>query len=153
MAPRAVHASFVRGLARGPLVLAVLLALSACAATRPPEIVAARGQAADQLDRDRFECALQAQWQTEFDPGADLARGLLVGALVGGALGAGAGAIGGAIGSGVEDSAIVGTIMGGGVGMAVGGQAGLAHGVEARERALRACLEARGYLVRERSAR
>jgi hypothetical protein len=135
------------------LILAPVLALSACAGGRAPQIVADRGQTADQLDRDRFECALEAQHRTEFDPGADLARGLLVGALVGGALGAGAGAIGGAIGSGVGDSAIVGTITGGGIGMAAGGQIGLARGVEARERALRACLEARGYLVRAPSSR
>jgi len=153
MPPRPARARLASAFVRAPaLAAAVTLALPACATSRPPEIVAARGQMADQLDRDRFDCALQAQGETEFDPGADLGRGLLVGALVGGAVGAGAGAIGGALGSAVGDSAIVGTITGGGVGMAAGGQVGRGRGVEARERALRACLEARGYVVRDRSA-
>jgi hypothetical protein len=133
------------------LAVAGALGLSACASMpdRAPRIDAARGQTDEQLDRDRYECALVAQRQVGTDPPGSLLRGMLIGGLMGGAIGAGLGASAGALVASAADGAIIGTGTGGGLGGAIGSNVALARDVDARERALYACLTARGYVVRE----
>lgn len=137
----------------------------------------ARGQAPEQLDRDRYECHRWATQQTGFDPalmnaapppggppaqapvpGSGLAVGALAGAVLGSII-APRGSEGG--------GAIVGAITGGAVGAVTENaeraeaerdqaqaQAAMARGGVAPEkagayrRALTACLEGRGYTVK-----
>jgi hypothetical protein len=133
-----------------PLLLATAMLASACATVeRPPRIVAAQGQTAEQLDRDRYQCALEAQRQVGADDTASLTRGMLIGGIVVGAFGAGIGAGIGALTGSVGNGAIGGAITGGGLGGAIGSNVALSRDLDARERALHACLDARGYVVRE----
>lgn len=138
----------VNRIVAGAMSVAVLS--TACASARPPEVRPLAGQSAEQLDRDRWECALQAQAETGFDPGSSLNTGSLLGLLAGGAVGA---ALGTAIGAGVwtaGEGAAAGAIVGGGAGAPVSGHVKLARDMGARDRAFYACLEGRGYAIRER---
>ncbi len=132
-------------------VTAMIVAAS-CARTRLV-IEPLRGQTADQLDRDRWECGLSAQEQTGFDPARSTTTGALIGGLAGAAGGA---AIGSAIGAGLATAgagAALGAVAGGSAGASGGGVVGGARATSARDRAFDACLDARGYAVREEEVR
>ena len=67
--------------------LAVVLLIAGCASQVPAYVVSpAKGQTSQQLDNDKFDCNLQAQKQTDYNPDKSLTDGALVGLLVGGAL-------------------------------------------------------------------
>ena len=136
----------------------------------------ARGQSAEQQDRDHYECNAWAVQQTGFDPsmpnvpphlhvrvdagppaGAGVAAGALTGAVVGAAVsrpweagqGAIVGAIAGAAIGAIADAVRTDQARQNSVAAANGAQAALMED-RARNyrRAMSACLEARGYNVR-----
>src|SRR5258705_11576684 len=77
----------VRGLTA---CLAVLFAVAGCIHNVPRYIVTpVKGQSDQQMNNDQFDCNVQAQKQTGYNPDQSLTEGALVGLLVGGAAGAG----------------------------------------------------------------
>jgi len=129
-----------------PAFLVVLLAIAGCASRVPAYVVSpAKDQTPQQMDADKFDCNLQAQKQTGYNPDKDLTEGAMVGLLVGGAAGAGLGAAAGVSADIVGTGASVGAIAGGGIGAAVGGSYLYDKNLTQTQRAYYACLEARGY--------
>jgi hypothetical protein len=125
-----------------------------------------RGQSREQQERDRFECYDWAHQQTGFDPRAaqygssapppSPEGGFVRGGLEGGALGAIGGAIGGNAGKGAAIGAVVGGLFGGFRRREAEMQQ--AQYEDRREaaysrrdaefnRAMRACMQGRGYSV------
>jgi hypothetical protein len=134
-----------RGLAGS---LAILILAAGCASQVPPYIVSpAKGQTSRQMDNDTFDCNLQAQKETDYNPDKSLTKGALVGLLVGGAAGAGLGAAAGVAGGIVGTGASVGAIAGGGVGATLGGSYLYDKDLNQTQRAYYACLETRGYTL------
>lgn len=128
--------------------LAALSLASGCIHNVPTYIVTpAKGQTDQQMDNDKFDCNLQAQQKTGYDPDKALTQGAIAGLLVGGALGAGLGAAAGVSGGIVGTGASVGAIAGGGLGATLGGPYLYDKDVNDTQRAYYACLEARGYTV------
>ena len=128
--------------------LVVLLLLAGCAGQVPRYVVSpARGQTSQQMDNDKFDCNLQAQKQTDYNPDKALTEGALVGLLVGGAVGAGLGAAAGAAGGIVGTGASVGAIAGGATGAVLGGSYLYDKDLNKTQRAYYACLETRGYTL------
>ena len=128
--------------------LAVLCALSGCSATVPTYLVSpAKGQSAQQMDNDKFDCNLQAQQQTGYNPDKALTQGALAGLLIGGAAGAGLGAAAGSVSGIAGTGASVGAIAGGGTGAQFVGPYMYDNAVNTTQRAYYACLEARGYTI------
>jgi hypothetical protein len=128
--------------------LAVVLLIAGCASQVPTYLVSpARGQTPQQMDNDKFDCNLQAQKQTDYNPDKALTEGALVGLLVGGAAGAGLGAAAGAAGGIVGTGASVGAIAGGGLGATLGGSYFYDKNLNQTQRAYYACLETRGYTL------
>jgi phage tail tape-measure protein len=128
--------------------LAVLFLVAGCAAQVPRYVISpAKGQTSQQLDNDKFDCNLQAQTQTDYNPDKALTEGALVGLLVGGAAGAGLGAAAGAAGGIVGTGASVGAIAGGGIGATLGGSYLYDKDLNKTQRAYYACLETRGYTL------
>jgi len=151
-------------LARCALVWA---ALAAPAAAQQPIIYPAKGQSAQQQQTDEGECHVWAKNQTGVDPaamaaapappppsntvgGGERARGAARGAVGGAAIGA----IAGDTGKGAAAGAVVGTVRGGREArqkqgaqqQSVDNQR--AQQLDTYNRAIGACLEARGYTVR-----
>src|SRR5258705_544828 len=84
----------VRGLTA---CLTVLFAVAGCIHNVPRYFVTpAKGQSDQQMNNDQFDCNVQAQKQTGYNPDKSLTEGALVGLLVGGAAGSGAAPPGGA---------------------------------------------------------
>jgi hypothetical protein len=128
--------------------LAALLLLGGCAGQVPRYVVSpAKDQTSQQMDNDKFDCNLQAQKQTGYNPDKALTEGALVGLLVGGAAGAGLGAAAGAASGIVGTGASVGAIAGGGTGATLGGPYLYDKGLNQTQRAYYACLETRGYTL------
>jgi uncharacterized protein YcfJ len=128
--------------------LAALLLVAGCAGQVPRYVVSpARGQTSQQMDNDKFDCNLQAQKQTGYNPDKSLTDGALVGLLVGGAVGAGLGAAAGASAGIVGSGASAGAIAGGGTGATLGGSYLYDKDLNQTQRAYYACLEARGYTL------
>jgi hypothetical protein len=128
--------------------ISVVLLIAGCASQVPAYVVSpAKGQTSQQLDNDKFDCNLQAQKQTDYNPDKSLTDGALVGLLVGGALGAGLGAAGGAASGIVGTGASVGAIAGGGTGAVLGGSYLYDKDLNKTQRAYYACLETRGYTL------
>jgi len=127
--------------------LAALFLISGCAQVPSYVVSPAKGQTSQQMDNDKFDCNLQAQKQTDYDPDKALTDGALVGLLVGGAAGAGLGAAAGAAGGIVGTGASVGAIAGGGVGATLGGSYLYDKDLNKTQRAYYACLETRGYTL------
>ena len=135
--------SWTRGLSA---CLALLLVAGGCSGSVPRYIVSpAKGQTDQQMNNDQFDCNLQAQKQTGYNPDKSLTEGALVGLLVGGAAGAGLGAAAGGAGGIVGTGASVGAIAGGGIGATLGGSYLYDKNLTETQRAYYACLEARGY--------
>jgi hypothetical protein len=133
----------VRGLTA---CLAVLFAVAGCIHNVPRYIVTpAKGQSDQQMNNDQFDCNVQAQKQTGYNPDKSLTEGALVGLLVGGAAGAGLGAAAGSFSGIVGTGASVGAIAGGGLGATLGGAYLYDKNLNITQRAYYACLEARGY--------
>src|SRR5215813_3016409 len=127
--------------------LAALLA-AGCISNVPTYIVTpARGQTPQQTDNDKFDCNLQAQKQTNYNPDKSLTDGALAGLLVGGALGAGLGAAAGVSAGIVGTGASVGAIAGGGLGATLAGPYLNDENLNQTQRAYYACLETRGYTL------
>ena len=128
--------------------LAVLCLAAACAQSIPRYTVSpAKAQTSQQMDTDTFDCNLQAQKQTDYNPDRALTDGALVGLLVGGAAGAGLGAAAGASAGIVGTGASVGAIAGGGLGATLGGPYLHDKRLNQTQRAYYACLETRGYTL------
>ena len=68
----------------------------------------AQGQSDQQMNNDQFDCNLQAQKQTGYNPDKALTEGAIAGLLIGGAAGAGLGAAAGVAGGIVGTGASVG---------------------------------------------
>ena len=128
----------------------------------------AQGQSADRQSRDRYECHLWAVQQSGFDPSQQVAYAapppgppVTTSPLQGAARGAAIGAVGGAIGGNAGKGAAIGA----GAGALIGGirrheqrqqqayyQAGAGSGSSTPQRsyydrALKTCLQGRGYTV------
>jgi hypothetical protein len=128
--------------------LAVLFLVAGCASQVPAYVVSpARAQTSQQMDNDKFDCNLQAQKQTDYNPDKALTEGALVGLFVGGAAGAGLGAAAGAAGGIVGTGASVGAIAGGSIGATLGGSYLYDKDLNKTQRAYYACLETRGYTL------
>ena len=128
--------------------LVTLFLVVGCSAQVPRYVVSpARGQTAQQMDNDTFDCNLQAQKQTDYNPDKSLTEGALVGLLVGGAAGAGLGAAAGSASGIVGTGASVGAIAGGSVGATLGGSYLYDKDLNKTQRAYYACLETRGYTL------
>ncbi len=127
---------------------AMLLLASSCAQVPRYQVLPGQGQSSETLDRDRYECGLQAQKQTNFDPADAITAGALTGLVVGGALGAGLGAAAGISGGVVGTGASVGAIAGGGTGAMLGGSYLYDKGLNDTQRAFYSCLAGRGYIIK-----
>jgi len=127
---------------------ATILVTSACTQVPRHQVLPGQGQSAETLDRDRYECGLQAQKQTDYDPDSSLTKGAIAGLLVGGAIGAGLGAAAGAGAGIVGTGASVGAIAGGGVGATLGGSYLHDKTLNDTQRAFYACLAGRGYTIK-----
>jgi len=142
----------IRSRRRPPRLLAgltaMLLLASSCSQVPRYQVLPGQGQSSETLDRDRYECGLQAQKQTNFDPAGAMTAGALTGLLVGGALGAGLGAAAGISGGVVGTGASVGAIAGGGTGAMLGGSYLHEKGLNDTQRAFYACLAGRGYTIK-----
>lgn len=129
--------------------------MAACA-TAPArlDVVPLHGQSAEQLDRDRWECELEAQRAGDAGTGGWLRvetsnPGALVGGLAGAAVGGGVGAAIGAATGSAGTGAAVGAIAGGTAGVAIGGPVARARERDAVLETFRRCLAGRGYDLRE----
>jgi hypothetical protein len=128
--------------------LAALLLVAGCAAQVPRYVVSpAKDQSSQQMDNDKFDCNLQAQKQTGYNPDKALTEGAMIGLLVGGGAGAALGAAGGAAAGIAGTGAAVGAIAGGGIGATLGGSYLYDKDLNETQRAYYACLEARGYTL------
>ena len=158
--------------------LLAIVAVSPTALAQEQYIYPAKGQSAQQQDKDKYECYSWAKGQSGFDPMAlpvastpapqGGRRSVAGGAVGGAAAGAAVGAVGGAIGGGGK-----GAGKGAGIGAGVGGLLGVmgtsgqnAKASKDREdwerreagnyaqqrngynKAFAACMEGRGYTVR-----
>jgi len=136
---------WTRGLAAR---LTVLLVVAGCIHNVPRYIVTpAKGQTDQQMNNDEFDCNLQAQKQTNYNPDRALTEGAVVGLLVGGAAGAGLGAAAGVSAGIVGTGASVGAIAGGGIGATLGGSYLYDKNLNETQRAYYACLDVRGYTL------
>jgi outer membrane lipoprotein SlyB len=128
--------------------LAALLLVAGCAGQVPRYVVSpAKGQTPQQMDNDKFDCNLQAQKQTGYNPDKALTEGVVAGLLIGGAAGAGLGAAAGAPGGIVGTGASVGAVTGGLIGATLGGPYLYDKDLNQTQRAYYACLETRGYTL------
>ncbi len=125
-----------RGLAGS---LAVLILAAGCSRVPKYIVSPAKDQTPQQMDSDKFDCNLQAQKQTDYNPDKSLTNGALVGMVVG----AGAGAAIGAAAGGV----VAGTITGTAIGATAGGSYLYDTHLNQTQRAYYACLETRGYTL------
>jgi hypothetical protein len=163
---------------RGALVLAVAWTVAAAAGAQEQYIYPAKGQSAQQQDKDKYECYSWAKGQSGFDPMAlhtastpapqSGQRSVVGGAVGGAAAGAALGAVGGAIGGGGKGAG-KGAGIGAGVGGLLGGMNSAGSNAKASKdrqdwerreaanytqqrngynKAYAACLEGRGYTVR-----
>lgn len=152
-----------------PNRLAIVLAaalLAAPAAAQDLIIYPAQGQSQAQQDRDRSECHSWAVQQSGFDPSRPQAAqtapatgpdgSMVRGAARGAAVGAVGGAIAGSAGTGAAAGAAMGGLIGGmrradqsrqAQADAQQQSAAAAQGRSAYNRAMAACLQARGYTV------
>jgi len=114
--------------------------VAGCAAQVPTYVVSpAKGQTSQQMDDDKFDCNLQAQKQTGYNPDKALTEGALVGLVAGAGAGAAIGAAAGAVD--------VATIAGAGLGATLGGSYLYDKDLNQTQRAYYACLETRGYTL------
>ena len=127
------------------------------AGTTSPAIYPAKGQSAKQQDKDKYQCYGWAREQTGFDPAQPATAsappsGMPPGAMV-------RGAAGGAAIAAISDHDPAGGAAAGALGAAVRGrmkerqaaqqqQAAQAQQKAAYERAFKACMEGRGYVLR-----
>jgi len=128
--------------------LAVLLLAAGCIENVPRYIVIpAKGQSDQQMNNDQFDCNLQAEKQTGYNPDKALTEGAIAGLLIGGAAGAGLGAAAGAASGIVGTGASIGAIAGGGTGAQLVGPYLHDKNLNETQRAYYACLETRGYTL------
>ena len=120
--------------------LAALFLVAGCASQVPRYVVSpAKGQTSQQMDNDKFDCNLQVQKQTGYNPDKALTEGALVGLVAGAGAGAAIGAAAGAV-----DAA---TIAGASIGATIGGSYLYDKDLNQTQRAYYACLETRGYTL------
>ncbi|MDE2059775.1 MAG: hypothetical protein KGL31_08930 [candidate division NC10 bacterium] len=133
------------------VLIAFGVAVTGCATTQQPDYYAypQRGQTAEQVSRDQYECKEWAKQQSGFDPsGAETAKGAGVGAILGAVGGAAAGAVIGAATGSAGRGAAIGAATGGVGGAVIGGGGAYARNKDGYDRAYAACMTGRGYVVR-----
>ncbi|HVM80065.1 MAG TPA: glycine zipper family protein [Stellaceae bacterium] len=164
MIARRARSSTAARLFRGTLAFLLAAAVSVPETlAQGPYFYPAKGQSADQQNRDRYECHNWAVGQTGYDPSNPPPQGgsappptssAARGAVGGAAVGAVGGAIGGNAGKGAAIGAATGAIVGGvrrrnqerQQQAAQSQQASAsASGRDAYNRALTACMQGRGY--------
>ena len=148
------------------VIVALLAALAASANAQKPSVYPAKGQSAQQKQKDDKECMAWAKQDTGIDPAAAAAPPpQQSGPAVGGGervRGAARGAVGGAVIGGIAGDAGTGAGAGAAAGVMVGGakarQKQAAQNEQAKQqqqqtlntfyRAYGACMEGRGYTVK-----
>lgn len=132
------------------VLIAFGIAVTGCATAQQPGYYAypQKGQTAEQLSRDQYECQIWAKQQTGFDPAAETTKGAAVGGVLGALGGAAAGAAIGAATGSAGTGAAIGAATGGIGGAVVGGGGAYAQSKDGYDRAYAACMTGRGYVVR-----
>jgi len=138
------------------IAMASVLALSLAAASwaAHPYVYPAKGQSAEQQEKDQYECHQWAVQQTGFDPSQPVEQSTpRYSALGGAARGAALGAVGGAIGGDAGKGAAIGAAVGG-LGSIMrdrranqAQQQAYSRDSAGYDRAYGACLKGRGYTV------
>ena len=138
------------------IAMASVLALSLAAASwaAHPYVYPAKGQSAEQQEKDQYECHQWAVQQTGFDPSQPVEQSTpRHSAMRGAARGAALGAVGGAIGGDAGKGAAVGAAVGG-LGTVMrdrraneAQQQAYDNSSASYDRAYGACLRGRGYTV------
>lgn len=138
------------------IAMASVLALSLAAASwaAHPYVYPAKGQSAEQQEKDQYECHQWAVQQTGFDPSQPVEQSTPRSSVAGGAArGAALGAVGGAIGGDAGKGAAVGAAVGGLHSIMSNRRANRAqqqaysNSTAGYDRAYGACLKGRGYTV------
>ncbi len=138
------------------IAVACLFAFSLAAASwaAHPYVYPAKGQTAEQQQKDQYECHQWAVQQTGFDPSQPVEQSVPRGSVMGGAArGAALGAVGGAIGGDAGKGAAIGAAVGGLHTVMSDRRANEAQqqaysaSTEGYDRAYGACLQGRGYTV------
>jgi hypothetical protein len=138
------------------IAMASVLALSLAAASwaAHPYVYPAKGQTAEQQQKDQYECHEWAVQQTGFDPSQPVEQSTPRGSVMGGAArGAALGAVGGAIGGDAGKGAAIGAAVGG-LGTVMRDrraneqqQQAYSASTQSYDRAYGVCLQGRGYTV------
>ena len=132
-----------------PVICTVLF--TGCASTSSTPSVAvypAKGQTAQQQQKDSDECVAWAKQQSGYDPAMDTAKGAGIGAVVGVVAGAATGAAVGAAAGSAGTGAAVGAVVGGVGGATAGGTYKYVKSRDGYDRAFGACMQGRGYSVK-----
>ena len=138
------------------IAMASVLALSLAAASwaAHPYVYPAKGQTAQQQEKDQYECHEWAVQQTGFDPSQPVEQSTPRSSVAGGAArGAAVGAVGGAIGGDAGKGAAIGAAVGGLHSVMSNRRANeqqqqaYKNSMDGYDRAYGACLTGRGYTV------
>ena len=138
------------------IAMASVLTLSVAAASwaAHPYVYPAKGQSAEQQQKDQYECHQWAVQQTGFDPSQPVEQSTPRHSVMGGAArGAAVGAVGGAIGGDAGKGAAIGAAVGGLHTVMSDRRANEAqqqaynNSMAGYDRAYGACLQGRGYTV------
>jgi hypothetical protein len=136
------------------LACALTLGIAVASWAAHPYVYPAKGQSAEQQQKDKWECHQWAVQQTGFDPSQPVEQSLPRSGLLGGAArGAALGAVGGAIGGDAGKGAAIGAAVGG-LGRVMRNrranqyqQQAYTNSSDGYDRAYGACLQGRGYTV------
>ena len=138
------------------IAMACILTFSFAAASwaAHPYVYPAKGQTAEQQQKDQYECHEWAVQQTGFDPSQPVEQSTPRGSVMGGAArGAALGAVGGAIGGDAGKGAAIGAAVGGLHSVMSNRRANeqqqqaYNNSMAGYDRAYGACLKGRGYTV------
>ena len=133
---------------------ALTLSLAAASWAAHPYVYPAKGQTAEQQQKDQYECHQWAVQQTGFDPSQPVEQSTPRGSVMGGAArGAALGAVGGAIGGDAGKGAAIGAAVGGLHSVMSNRRANeqqqqaYSASTQSYDRAYGVCLQGRGYTV------
>ncbi len=132
----------------------LVLSLAAASWAAHPYVYPAKGQTAEQQQKDQYECHQWAVQQTGFDPSQPVEQSVPRSSVMGGAArGAARGAVGGAIGGDAGKGAAIGAAVGG-LGTIMrdrraneAQQQAYSASTQSYDRAYGVCLQGRGYTV------
>ena len=136
------------------VAFSLTLGLAAASWAAHPYVYPAKGQTAEQQQKDQYECHEWAVQQTGFDPSQPVEQSVPRHSVMGGAArGAALGAVGGAIGGDAGKGAAIGAAVGGLHTVMSDRRANESQAqaysasTETYDRAYGACLQGRGYTV------